>query len=168
MKILMVKNKKEVHKRIRFNFSYFEGEQFTKLKYGYKKLIDFLCSQLPKSSIKLNELVEKIEYTSNGVKLTVLNKTNEIRQTYTADYVVTTMSLGYLKKFHHDLFEPKLPALKIKAIENLGFGCVNKIFVVFEKSDVLSKRVEGLQILWRDDIEFKLDVDAKWNFKVRS
>jgi len=26
---------------------------------------------------------------------------------------------------------------------------------------------KGLQILWRNDIEFKLDADAKWNFKVK-
>ena len=121
---------------------------------------------MPKSSIKLNELVEKIEYSSNGVKLTVLNKSNNTRQIYTADYLISTMSLGYLKKYHNNLFEPKLPTLKLKAIENLGFGCVNKMFVVFEKGDLLGKRVEGLQILWRDDIDFKLDVDAKWNFKV--
>jgi len=123
----------------------FDGEQFTKLKFGYKKLIEYLSAQLPKTCIRLNEKVEKIEYSSSsGVTLSILNKVDGSRHAYTADYVVNTMSLGYLKKQHNDLFEPKLPQLKIKAIENLGFGCVNKVFVVFEqKANIFAKRVEG-------------------------
>ena len=121
---------------------------------------------MPSTSIKLNEIVEKIDYT-NGAKLTVLNKSDGSQKFYTADYVVFSGSLGYLKKNQNNLFEPKLPVLKIKAIENLGFGCVNKVFVVFEKDSFsLNKNVEGLQILWRDDLEFKLDAESKWNFKV--
>lgn len=31
------------------------------------------------------------------------------------------------------MFHPQLPLSKIKAIENLGFGSVNKVLVVFDK-----------------------------------
>ena len=144
----------------------FEGEPFTKLKYGYKKLVDYLSSQLPQASIRLNEVVEKIDYSiQGGAQITVLNTMENKRKIYMADYVVNTMSLGYLKECHYDLFEPKLPLLKVKAIENLGIGCVNKLFVVFE-SDMLKKKVEGLQILWRDDLDFVLDANAKWKLQV--
>jgi spermine oxidase len=95
----------------------------------------------------------------------VFNNIDKTRKTYKANYVLTTMPLGYLKKHHYELFNPKLPLNKIKAIENLGFGCVNKVFVVFENS-VLKKGGVGLQILWRDDIPFKLDSAEKWNLQV--
>jgi hypothetical protein len=37
-----------------------------------------------------------------------------------------------LKEEHSKLFEPILPPPQIKAIERLGFGVVNKLFLVFE------------------------------------
>jgi monoamine oxidase len=71
--------------------------------------------------------------------------------------------MGYLKEHHYSLFTPQLPQNKIRAIENLGFGAVNKIFVVFDRP-VLSKDNEGLQVLWRDDMDFRLtSVVNKWN-----
>ena len=144
----------------------FDGDSLTRLKFGYKKLIDYLSSQLPEKCVRLNEMVVKIDYTQ-GARVTVYNKKENTNKTYTADYVICTMSLGYLKMCQHELFEPKLPALKIKAIENLGFGCVNKLFIVFEK-EVLQKKVAGLQILWRDDLEFKLESNTKWNLQVKA
>jgi hypothetical protein len=48
----------------------------------------------------------------------------------------------------------------------LGFGCVNKIFIVFEHP-ILKENFEGLQILWRDDIGFSLEYSIrKWNLNV--
>jgi spermine oxidase len=73
--------------------------------------------------------------------------------------------MGYLKEHHHSLFIPKLPLNKIKAIENLGFGAVNKIFVVFDRP-VLGKEYEGLQVLWRDDMDVTLkSVVDKWDLE---
>ena len=74
--------------------------------------------------------------------------------------------MGYLKKHHNNLFLPKLPLAKIKAIENIGFGCVDKIFIVYEKN-VFKNAAQGLLILWRDDFPFKLDMaNQKWNLQV--
>lgn len=62
------------------------------------------------------------------------------------------------------MFNPKLPSNKVKAIEHLGFGCVNKVFVVYDKPIT---SFQGLQIFWREDIPFKLEAaDKKWNLKV--
>ena len=75
------------------------------------------------------------------------------------------MPLGYLKANYPSLFVPQLPAAKVKAIQTLGFGSVNKFFVVFDK-EVLAKDVERLQLLWRDDLLFTLDSAAKCNLQV--
>ncbi|XP_026279289.1 spermine oxidase-like isoform X2 [Frankliniella occidentalis] len=48
---------------------------------------------------------------------------------HTADIVLVTVSLGVLK--HRDIFDPPLPPRKMKAVENLGFGTVEKVFLHF-------------------------------------
>ncbi len=64
------------------------------------------------------------------------------------------------------MFSPKLPHKKIKAIENLGFGAVNKIFLVFDRPP-LGKDYKGLQILWREDLNMRLNESVnKWNIEV--
>ncbi|CAF0978144.1 unnamed protein product [Brachionus calyciflorus] len=137
----------------------FDGDQFTRLKYGFGKLIEYLCSQIPSKNILLNHLVTKIDWSMSPVTITCLNKMSNNTITFNADHVITTCSLGYLKNHHHELFMPNLPLNKIKAIENLGFGCVNKIFVVYEEA--IFKSLDGLKILWRDDLNFKLECDGK-------
>lgn len=51
---------------------------------------------------------------------------------YQADHVIFTASLGVLKARHNQIFTPNLPAEKIKAIENIGFGTLDKIFIEYE------------------------------------
>ena len=43
-----------------------------------------------------------------------------------------TFSLGVLKALHTSLFSPSLPSSKLAAINGLGFGTVDKIFLEFE------------------------------------
>lgn len=77
----------------------FDGEQFTKLKHGYTKLIEYFKSQIPEECFKLNSLVEKIDWDTNDklAKISVLNKSDNSRKTYMAKCVLCTASLGYLK-----------------------------------------------------------------------
>lgn len=50
-----------------------------------------------------------------------------------SDYIIVTIPLGVLKHSHDELFVHPLPEKKIKAINNLSFGAVNKIFLTFEE-----------------------------------
>lgn len=50
---------------------------------------------------------------------------------YTAEYVIFTPSLGVLKAHHDSLFTPRLPDWKVKAIDNLAQGSLEKIFLEF-------------------------------------
>ncbi|KAI7210366.1 FAD/NAD(P)-binding domain-containing protein [Hortaea werneckii] len=47
------------------------------------------------------------------------------------DEVVVTCPLGYLKRNHENLFEPPLPPRLRGAIENIGYGCLDKVYITF-------------------------------------
>jgi spermine oxidase len=169
----------------------FEGEHFTRFKYGYNKLVEYLSSQVPKQIIRLNERVESIDWSSIAendssdddddddahdnkeckhsqlIKVHTYNTHEKQKCVYQAKKVLCTVPLGVLKRFHRDLFHPNLPSNKIRAIERLGFGCVNKLFIVFNKP-LFKKNVQGMQIFWRNDINFELDYsNDKWGLQVQ-
>lgn len=73
---------------------------------------------------------------------------------YTADHLICTVSLGVLKEKHLNLFEPFLPYEKIKMIDGLMIGTVDKIFIEFE-APFWPEEWEGFSLLWRPD-ELKL------------
>ena len=51
-------------------------------------------------------------------------------------------------------------------LENLGFGCVDKFWLIFEES-LSNLDIAGLQIFYRNDIDFNIDnLAKKWNLKV--
>ncbi|XP_055380939.1 spermine oxidase-like isoform X2 [Condylostylus longicornis] len=75
-----------------------------------------------------------------------------------ADHVICTVSLGVLKR-ENEIFQPKLPKEKLNAIEGLGFGTVNKIYLEFPKS-FWPLNWPGFSILW--------DVDELENIRKRN
>ena len=65
-----------------------------------------------------------------------------------------------------NMFDPNLPDEKVEAITKLGFGCVNKFWLIFEEP-LTSFDFKGLQIFYRNDVNFSLDYSAeKWSLKV--
>lgn len=54
---------------------------------------------------------------------------NTITETDKADAVLVTIPLGVLKECATKIFEPKLPDWKLDAIQRLGFGNLNKVFL---------------------------------------
>lgn len=57
------------------------------------------------------------------------------------------MSLGVLKGTHATLFEPTLPELKRTAIEGIGFGTADKIYLEFDPP-FWSDDFRGVSLLW--------------------
>jgi hypothetical protein len=144
----------------------FSGDFLTNLKHGYIQLVDHFASKIPHDKIRLNEIVKKIQRTSDGHLNIICH--NSVTQTETVihcDQVLCTISLGCLKAHHEDLFEPPLPQHKANAIERLGFGTVNKMFVFFDEP-VFKKKAQGFTILWPDDDHFQLDSVEKQNLHV--
>ncbi|MGB2926010.1 MAG: FAD-dependent oxidoreductase [Limnothrix sp.] len=90
---------------------------------GYQAIINHLAQDIP---IKLNQIVETIDWSANSPK--VSTKT----QTYTADQVIITLPLGVLKSEQVE-FIPALPTPKREAIKALGMGVLNKCYLRFSK-----------------------------------
>lgn len=107
-------------------------------------------------NIILNTTVNKISIVNNEI----IVKTSD-GKSYTADKVLVTVSLGVLKNNHKELFEPKLPEVNVKAIENLSFGIVNKILLEYSQPWWPSNWTSA-NILCTDADEINFGEDSKW------
>ena len=148
------------------------GDQQINLKSGYASLINTFKSLIGDNNIFLNEAVSQVQYPTssviagNPVKITSVNTITGVKTIHEADYVLTTFPLGYLKSYYKTLFSPSLPIAKANAIEKLGFGTVNKFWLVFDAAP-LGTKGQGVTVLWRNDLSFQLDSATKCGFGVK-
>lgn len=99
--------------------------------------------------IRFNKFVQKIIY--NPFSMDGLIKIDCIDGSrFEANHLISTMSLGVLKKCHLHLFEPILRTWKIVSIEGLTYGSVDKIYVEFEQS-FWSQSWNGFSMLWKPE-----------------
>lgn len=155
------------------------GDPLVTWKRGYSTLFNILMKDLPcchnglqmplSDRIFLNKAVDTIDWdpscdTAEGEKKIEITCTDGTL--YVADFVIITSSLGFLKSNFDSLFVPSLPPFKKRAIQGLGFGTVDKIFIKFKNpwwsSDwggvsLLRRRPEGvksnaLRSQWSDHI----------------
>ncbi|XP_040567175.1 spermine oxidase [Lepeophtheirus salmonis] len=100
---------------------------------GLSNLQDKLLNKMKHNvTIKLNHIVEKIIWTreaGHNVIINVKRKEKGDSIEISADFVVCTFPLGVLKVVHQEMFQPNLPPGKIRAINNIGFGSVVKLFL---------------------------------------
>ncbi|BDD61200.1 hypothetical protein MAP00_006269 [Monascus purpureus] len=109
----------------------FEGEH-SQIIGGFQQVPYGLWSLPTKLDVRTNKTVSKISYdsTGSGKRKTVVHCDDG--ESFVADKVVFTASLGVLK--HQAVqFDPPLPDWKVGAIERLGFGLMNKVILVFEE-----------------------------------
>lgn len=103
----------------------FDGDQVYLLD-GYTPIIEELARPLQEASIiETNTQVETIDWSASPVKIQTSNGT------YTAKTLVLSIPLGVLKAHHTSIFTPVLPKPKQEAISSLGFGTLDKIFLVY-------------------------------------
>uniref|UniRef100_A0A915J463 Amine oxidase domain-containing protein n=1 Tax=Romanomermis culicivorax TaxID=13658 RepID=A0A915J463_ROMCU len=79
-------------------------------------------------NIVLGKSVRLVDYSSSRVRLILSDDT----QLY-ADHVMVTSSLGYLKRNAAFMFRPPLPMEKRVTIQKMGFGTIDKLYLIFEK-----------------------------------
>ncbi|WOL20405.1 hypothetical protein Cni_G29210 [Canna indica] len=115
----------------------YPGDQIT-IARGYSRIIEHIAAVLPPGMIRFGRRLQRIEWCSRGgdgspVKLHFEGE----RSAMAADHVILTVSLGVLKaglgkgggETSGVAFSPALPVFKREAIEQLGFGVVNKLFM---------------------------------------
>jgi lysine-specific histone demethylase 1 len=109
----------------------FEGEH-SQVVGGYQELPYGLYSLPDKLDVRTNKIVTDIFYNEHdlGNKKAVIKCQDG--ESFTADHVVFSGSLGVLKQQNIN-FQPPLPDWKRGAIDRLGFGVMNKVILVFEE-----------------------------------
>jgi hypothetical protein len=81
---------------------------------GFKVIIQAEAAEfLQPSQVSLNSTVTSIEYSSDGVKVTLADSS-----VLSSDYVICTFSVGVLQ-YGDVTFNPALPAWKVEAIQNM-------------------------------------------------
>ncbi|KAK5126119.1 hypothetical protein LTR85_011474 [Meristemomyces frigidus] len=121
---------------LEFAIDDFDGDQVF-LRDGYTAVVDEVAKNLVEAGvIKLGEEVKQIAWDESPIAITTSSGM------YTAKRAVCTLPLGVLQ--HHagthvsdaakaPLFRPALPREKSEAIASLGFGTLDKIFLVFSR-----------------------------------
>lgn len=89
---------------------------------GYDKLLAQARGDLP---VRTEAIVTTIRRTASDVSVTLEN-----RETISADYAVVTVPIGVLKAGSIS-FDPPLPAPKQRAIEAMGAGLLDKLWLEF-------------------------------------
>ncbi|KAG1661441.1 Peroxisomal N(1)-acetyl-spermine/spermidine oxidase [Nymphon striatum] len=136
----------------------FKGIPYTEIQDGYHNILKEIKRQILFSNFKLNCKVTKINWYDSVVNVETAECEN-----YDADHVIVTVPLGVLKANHSELFHPNLPKEKINAIEQLGFGTVNKIYLKFDSpfwkdSDIRKNNHDDeicYNIIWMDGLNYQ-------------
>ncbi|XP_061398422.1 spermine oxidase [Musca vetustissima] len=132
---------------------------------GFKTFLELLL----KSSVEkpfgildgrifLNQRVEQIDWSNpHNIRVKCSNGT-----VLTSDHVICTVSLGVLKELHGNMFIPSLPVSKVRSIEGLKLGTVDKFFLEFENPFGPSEW-KGMCFLWlEEDLESLRDSNLFW------
>uniref|UniRef100_A0A3B4YAR9 Polyamine oxidase n=1 Tax=Seriola lalandi dorsalis TaxID=1841481 RepID=A0A3B4YAR9_SERLL len=131
---------------------------------GYEGLIKKLMSELPGGLVTYSRPVRCVHWNNTGSGVNTVTVECDDGERITADHVIVTVPLGYLKKHHSTLFCPPLPAHKLHSIHKLGFGTCNKIYVEFE-SPWWDANCEVIYLLWKDEEDFSdqvSDISKSW------
>ncbi|KAI6789009.1 FAD/NAD(P)-binding domain-containing protein [Hortaea werneckii] len=85
-----------------------------------------------RADIRLNTKVSRVRST-DGRGQDISSPTIELEngESEEFDEVVVTCPLGYLKRSYEKMFDPPLPPRLRDAIESIGYGCLDKVYVTF-------------------------------------
>ncbi|XP_070503813.1 spermine oxidase-like [Chironomus tepperi] len=132
---------------------------------GYKTLFDIIqkkynVEEVLKDKILLNKKVDHVNWETDKIIIRTLDRT-----VYQADHLIVTIPLGALKINHKLLFTPMLPEKKIKAIENIEFGTLGKVFLEFEEPfwNKFNNSFKICAFLWKkEDLYEIMGTDKEW------
>lgn len=140
-----------------------------KLPLGFTGVVRSLTANLESDTIKLGTAVTQIQWDGVDCPVNVSCITNHGQEAkYTCDHIVVTCSLGVLKKAVENkaLFRPQLPADKREAVNKIGFGTVNKIFLHYDQP-FWSPGSASVKLAWSGDYT-DVDEEKEWYRRIYS
>ncbi|XP_077207130.1 peroxisomal N(1)-acetyl-spermine/spermidine oxidase [Paroedura picta] len=140
---------------------------------GYEGLTDHLRASLPEDIVLFNKVVTLIRWGGSFAeadtgRLFPVQVECEDHETFLADHVIVTVPLGFLKEQQETLFHPPLPPRKVAAIQRLGFGTNNKIFLEFEEP-FWEPDCQIVEVVWEEELPLAkppADLPAAWFQKI--
>ena len=130
---------------------------------GYSSILGPLRKDVPSDSLLLSHAVTAVSWPPHADHVTV---TCENGRRFTADHVICTFPLGVLQERAERLFVPPLPAERAQAIQRLGFGTANKIFLEYDRP-FLPGNVTELLLAW-GPTDMTRPVAERWQRKIYS
>lgn len=98
----------------------------------YKKILEEISRPaLARAEIRLKTEVKQVRYRASDALETKVNVTMDNGSVEEFDEVVVTCPLGWLKEHASSAFEPALPLRLLQAIDNIGYGALEKLYVTF-------------------------------------
>ncbi|XP_062257224.1 peroxisomal N(1)-acetyl-spermine/spermidine oxidase-like [Platichthys flesus] len=131
---------------------------------GFEGLVQNLISELPGGLVTYSRPVRRVHWSNSERRENPVEVECDDGEKITADHVIVTVPLGYLKKHHSTLFDPPLPLHKLHSVQRLGFGTNNKIFVEFD-SPWWDADCEVIHLIWEDEdavVDTVLDIQGSW------
>ncbi|KAL1432135.1 hypothetical protein MTO96_013471 [Rhipicephalus appendiculatus] len=137
------------------------------LRHGFSSVINSLLEHIPEANVRYNKAVKRIYWHNSAVpsytkmaRSSISNSQETVLESIpfvecedgeimSCRHLLLTMSAGYLKRHLDDMFQPKLPEKKRQALRGIGFGTINKIFLIFEQP-FWDTGAEGFQLVWLD------------------
>lgn len=118
-------------------------------KHSFYDVVEVLIGEIGSDKLRCETKVEKVcwgvnSYPSNVPKVMVVCEDGKI---FVAKHVICTFSLGVLKS-SKSMFQPHLPNNHQLAIDSMGFGTIDKIFMQFEQPWWGNDK--GFQLIYED------------------
>ncbi|XP_069096922.1 peroxisomal N(1)-acetyl-spermine/spermidine oxidase isoform X2 [Pleurodeles waltl] len=137
---------------------------------GYQGLIECMLTSLPKERVLLNKSVRTVHWNGtfkgqhNDERFFPVQVECEDGDAFNADHVIITVPLGFLKEKYATLLDPPLPDRKLQAIQKMGFGTNNKIFLEFE-TPFWKPDCQEIEFVWEEEsplVDVQPDFHNDW------
>lgn len=131
----------ELNKTSAVDGAHFEAGEDDLIDKGMGAFVERLGQGLP---VCLNSPVTEVDYSGNGVKVTAGGRV------FQGSSALVTVSVGVLKK-GRITFQPKLPEEKLKAIDRLQMGNMQKVIIPLTR-DIFPREPMNSWILYEGDL----------------
>nr|KAG5705245.1 hypothetical protein BaRGS_011271 [Batillaria attramentaria] len=134
---------------------------------GFDTILDILRKEIPEENIEFSAPVRCVNWDLGPDSEYPVCVEMESGEKHYANHVIVTVSLGVLKAACDRMFNPHLPTEKQHAIDCLGFGTVDKVFIEFEHP-LVEEDVFRISILWDNEQPHDTDLPHSWYRKIYS